>query len=302
MNYGSMIKKGSQNREPRIVLMGIQGVGKTWFSAQATKPIIICAENGLCGMKNEVETFTPDINAGIPHWCQVLGFLEYLLTSNHDRQTICIDTLDWLEFLADEYICASNNKRNMPDFGYGKGEVLVMEEWLKFFRLLDNLNVMRKMTVIITAHTKVVTFANPIGENYDRYELKLSNKKLISATKEWCDALLFAMVENSIVSDKDKKRGKSIGSGNRVIYTSPSGGYDAKNRYGLPAKMPLDVSVVLSEIRKGFNTDQIVKDLEELIKDLPDEKQTKARDYIEKNRNRYDLLIVLSNRIQSQQD
>ena len=302
MNYGSMIKKGSQNREPRIVLMGIQGVGKTWFSAQSPRPIIVCAENGLCGMKNEVETFTPDINAGIPHWCQVLGFLEYLLTSNHDRQTICVDTLDWLEFLADEYICSANNKKSMPDFGYGKGEVLVMEEWLKFFRLLDNLNVMRKMTVLITAHTKVVTAPNPEGDNYEKYEMKLSNKKLISATKEWCDAFLFAAVESSIIVDKNTKKGKALGRGNRVVYTCPSCAYDAKNRYGLPAKIPLDAATVMSEIHKGFNTDQIVKDLEELIKDLPEEKQQKAKEYIEKNRNRYDLLIVLSNRIQSQQD
>ena len=56
--------------------------------------------------------------------------------------------------------------------------------------------------------------------------------------KEWADMVLFANYETFIVTD-DNKKAKAQG-GKRVMYTSHHPCWDAKNRKGLPEKLPFD--------------------------------------------------------------
>jgi hypothetical protein len=93
--------------------------------------------------------------------------------------------------------------------------------------------------------------------------------------KEWSDAVLFTNYE--IVTTEDKrKRVRGISTGARMIYTNRSAAYDAGNRYGLPAELPLDWQELEDGI-KGNNQvgpDLLLQRIEEILKEIGDDKLT----------------------------
>jgi len=64
--------------------------------------------------------------------------------------------------------------------------------------------------------------------------------------KEWSDAVLFAQHETFAV--KDGQRSKGVSTGARVVHTEREAAFDAKNRYGLPATIPLGWSEFVDAI------------------------------------------------------
>ncbi len=69
----------------------------------------------------------------------------------YDFHTFVIDTADWLEKLLIEHVCQRNNKTSIEDFGYGKGYIVLAEEFTKFLASLDPL-LARGMHVLLLAH------------------------------------------------------------------------------------------------------------------------------------------------------
>ena len=57
--------------------------------------------------------------------------------------------------------------------------------------------------------------------------------------REWCDAVLFANYQTFAVKDEKTKRVKGVSDGARLIYTTRTAAYDAKNRHDLPESLPL---------------------------------------------------------------
>ena len=135
-------------------------------------------------------------------------------------------------------MCVQRYKKgNIDEFGYGKGYTYLTEE---FKRLLDALDeaIDAGLHVVCNAHAKPRKFELPeeMG-SFDRYELKLT-KNTAPIVKEWCDCLLFCNFKTYVITDESNKK-KAQGN-KRVIYTSHSAVYDAKNRVGLPDEMDMD--------------------------------------------------------------
>ena len=58
--------------------------------------------------------------------------MQTLATEPHEFKPLVFDTIDWLEKLLAEDICKRANKASIEDFGYGKGYVVLAEEFTKF--------------------------------------------------------------------------------------------------------------------------------------------------------------------------
>ncbi len=92
--------------------------------------------------------------------------------------------------------------------------------------------------IVFLAHSTVKKFEQPdAAGSYDRFELKLS-KGCSALLKEWSDAVLFGNFHTKVVEATDGKK-RAIGGRERIIYTTHSAAYDAKNRHGLPESMPM---------------------------------------------------------------
>lgn len=164
--------------------------------------------------------------------------MEWCIQNPEALRTLAVDTADWAERLCIQNILTANKVRSIEDFGYGKGYVMVQEEFGRLLNLLTDLT-RKGVHVILTAHAYMRKFEQPdeFGA-YDRWELKLS-KKVAPMVKEWSDMLLFANYETYVVRDDKTKTAKAQG-GRRVMFTTHNPCWDAKNRENFPDKMDFD--------------------------------------------------------------
>jgi len=241
--------KGRRFEPPRLEVHGCEGIGKSSLAAQAPSPAFIATEDGLGQI---------DCHAFPLARCyeDVVGYLEALRDERHDYQTVVIDTVDWLERLIWNRVCLDRNVKNIEDIGYQKGYVFALDCWRKVLDLLDELRRTRGMMAILLAHSKVEKFEDPETLSYDRYSPKL-HKHANAMVIEWCDAVLFA---TRIIATRTEDKGfgqkrtiaTGAGEGDRRILKCVGGpACVAKNRFGLPAELPLDWNALFNEIIKS---------------------------------------------------
>lgn len=232
---------GKQERPTRVLLYGVEGIGKSTFGADAPSPIFLGAEDGTAHL--DVTRF-PMPNT----WTEVLDAVRTLTQEEHQFGTLVIDTLDWAEPLLWAHICKRDGQPNVEAYGYGKGYIAAIDEWRIFLAALERLREARNMHLVLLAHSWIKPFKNPEGDDFDRYELKL-HAKAGGLIKEWCDAVLFANYETFAEKDSKTKRVKGVSTGARLIYSGRTAAYDAKNRYSLPESMPLNWSDFYAAVR-----------------------------------------------------
>jgi len=226
------IIKGKQQRAQRVVIYGVESVGKSTFAAQFPKPLFLDIEQGT----SHLDVERCDINS----WKQLTEALAEAKAT--DYKTIVIDSADWAERLCVEDLLATSKKTSIEDFGYGKGWVMVAERISRMLTSIDALIDGGKHVVLI-AHSRIVKFEAPDAlAPYDRYELKLS-KQCSPLLKEFADELWFLRFKTK-VSTTDTGRGKGLGGKERVMLTTHSAAYDAKTRSGLAEELPLEWAAV----------------------------------------------------------
>jgi len=222
------ITTGKQTRAQRVVIYGVESVGKSTFAAQFPKPLFLDIEQGT----SHLDVDRCDIGS----WKQLTEALAEAKVTEY--QTIVIDSADWAERLCVEDLLATSKKTSIEDFGFGKGWVMVAERMSRMLASIDMLIDAGKHVVLI-AHSKIVKFEAPDAlAAYDRYELKLS-KQSSPLLKEFADELWFLRFKTK-VSTSDTGRGKGLGGKERILLTTHSAAYDAKTRSGLAEELPLE--------------------------------------------------------------
>ena len=232
-DLNSRITTGAVIKPPRILLYGVEGIGKSFFGASALSPIFVPTEEGAEEL--DVARF-PKAKT----FDELMDNLRLLYTESHHYKTVIIDSLDWLEALVWAHTCAVHAKSNIEDFGYGKGYKYAMDAWERFILGLDKLREDKGLAVVLIGHAEIKRFDSPELEPYDRYQIKLHNQ-ISSKIVEWCDAVLFANYQ--IFTTKtdvgfNKKVVRGIGGDSRLMYTEERPAFKAKNRYGLPPELP----------------------------------------------------------------
>lgn len=205
----------------------------TTWSAGAPSPVFLGPEDGGAP---EAKRFPLPTS-----WGEILEAVDELASAKHEYRTLVLDTADWIEPMVWDHVCHVNKVKQLEDVGggYGKGFDQARDEWRLLLSRLETLRD-RGMTIVILAHAEVKNFKNPIGPDFEKYQLKM-NSKTAAILREWADAVLFARLETYEVTDK-QKRTRGVSDGVRTVYTQPSAAYDAGNRLSLPPELPLDWS------------------------------------------------------------
>ena len=226
------ISRNDATLAPRIMLYGVEGIGKSTFAAYAPKPIFILTEDGLGSLP--VQHFPLAKNVA-----SVLAAITTLYDEKHDYKTVVLDSLDWLEAMIWQEMEA---KHDAKDLAYGKGASIAADKWRTIVTAFDALRTKHGMCAILIAHTMIKRFDSPETEPYDRFQPKLQERSG-SLIREWADAVLFANYK-TIVKQSDvgfnKTVSRGVSSGERMLFTSERPAYMAKNRYSLPESIPLD--------------------------------------------------------------
>lgn len=245
---------------PRVLLYGTEGIGKSSFASQAPKPIFIQTEDGL----DEIDTEKFPLATSYE---QVVTALDDLRNGQHDYETVVIDSLDWLERLMFDRLCAEHSVTSIEQVagGYSKGYTLALNFWREIVAYLNALRSQRGMVVLLIAHSKVERFEDPESSPYDRYSPRL-HKHAAALVSEWCDAVLFATRRIRTQSEDagfNRKRttAHAIGKagGERILRCIGGPSCVAKNRYGIVDELPLSWGAFMQALSNhqttGTNTD-----------------------------------------------
>jgi len=246
MTMMEQIHHGRRHSPPRLLIYGTEGIGKSTTASQAPKPIFVPTEDGL----DQIDCASFPLATRFP---EVETALELLINEAHNFETVVIDSLDWLERLIWDVLCEQYGVASIEkvDGGYARGYTHALTHWR---RVLDGLNTLRSrrgMCVVLLAHAKVEKFEDPESAAYDRYSPRL-HKHATALVNEWADAVLFAT--RKIITKTEEtgfNRERTIASGHgkdggeRVLRCVGSPACVAKNRFDLPAELPLAWSAIM---------------------------------------------------------
>ena len=233
------IIEGRIHSAKKIVIYGLEGIGKSTLASQCPDPLFIDTEGSTTHM--DVKRFEAPTS-----WQMLLDQVQYVINNPAVCKTLVIDTADWAEQLEINELCRKNGWASIETPGYGKGYQYSAEE---FGRLLNKLTevVNKGVNVVITAHASLrkVELPEELGA-YDHWEMKTS-KKVAPMIKEWADVVLFLNYQVNIVNvdGQGQLKGKNKAQGGRrTIHTSHTPFWDAKNRFGMPEEMPLEYASI----------------------------------------------------------
>ena len=228
------VTSGREKRPRRIMLYGVQGIGKSTWAAQAPAPVFVQTEDGL----GDIDTTKFPVATTFD---DVMGSISSLYTERHSYQTVVVDSLDWMERLIWAEVCKEQNVKSIDAIGYGKGFGFALSHWNDFLPGISALRDDKGMMAILIAHSKIERFEDPTSDAYDRYSPRI-HKTAAHLIQEWADESLFAhhRVLTRQAGDGLHKKTKGIGTGERIISTQEQAAHQAKNRLNLPPELPLE--------------------------------------------------------------
>lgn len=243
-NWSELVKTKVEGRPNAMVLYGVSGIGKTSMVAHCPGVVFMPDphEDGITTLKSSgLVPEVPQLPAPTT-WDEVLDQLNFLATGNHDFRAVALDALGGFERLCHEHVCRRDFSGDWGDRGfqgYMRGYDVSLADWRQFIAALDRVRNERRMSIILIGHAKVSPFRNPEGPDYDRWNVDVHHKTW-GLTHRWADIVLFANFE--VFTNKDGLKTKARGGQTRMLYCEYHAAYDAKNRHGLPAEIPMGSS------------------------------------------------------------
>ena len=226
---------------PKLIAYGAPGIGKTTFAASANAVLLDC-ENGAGAVPGLVRT--PYLKT----WPQMRQWLVELADVDKADvpQALAIDTIDWMVQRIVEHVVLDLDGKSKGDItntlgtahgGYFKAREIVQN--IVYRDLLPMLNAVadKGVAIILLAHAANTKMTTPEG-----YDQRLASPDLphwiAPPFIEWADAVLYAHRQDD----------------RRLLLTEGTSVILAKNRYGLPAELPLSWSALMQAMSTDTQT------------------------------------------------
>lgn len=226
----------------KVVIYGQEGVGKSTLASCFPGAVFIDCEGSTTRM-NVRRLQKPT------SWQMLCDEVEFVRQRHADKgyQTLIFDTFDWAERLALDDICATHKVNGIEGLNYGKGWEYEKEMIGRFLDSTERL-IAEGVNVVFLCHAISRKATVPeVMDEYDHWELKLGSKttnKIAPLLKEWSDMTLFLAFRTNVIATDDKGKKHKATSTERVMYTTKSAWWDAKNRFGLPEILPIDFGAI----------------------------------------------------------
>ena len=274
-------------------ISGINGVGKTTWAAGFPGALVIDLEDGSkhLNVKRVAAAKVPNVAA-------VRALLKELASTAHKYQTIVIDSVESLEGLIWDSVCAEGKVDSIEkyDGGYGKGYTRareIMREIMKDLQVLQRMDI----TSVLVAHTQTKTITDPgSNQTYDRVIMRC-NDKMAAIIRDLSDNVFYATYK--VFTTEQKGKTKAFGDGQRVMFCQWRPGFDAKNRLELPLEIPLSYDAFIEAC--GQTSDDgsaVIDDILEMVSKVDDKLKETVLGQVEKFKGNVTKLKEVKNRLQ----
>jgi len=233
----------------RLVVAGVEKVGKTTLACNAPNALLIPLEAGYAGVEVQHVPL-------ITRYSDFMGLLDEVSTAcetgSFPFNTVVIDSATALERLIHESVLMSDpsyrngaNKgltMNSCLGGYGKGYDVANERFMDILYMLDVLALTHKINVVLTCHVFANVILDPQAGEYSSWDLLLHSPKNFKTygkrelISQWCDGLFFLHEPLIITESNNIKIGISENRG-RVLGLNRTPGYVAGNRLGMEGEI-----------------------------------------------------------------
>ena len=244
----SSLKSTISDNPPVLVVYGVDGVGKTTLASEFPDPIYLPTEGERA--PSGVDMPTPGT---IESLNDLFDIFAELLTQDHDRKTVIIDSLDGLESLIWKATCARLGIASIEAADFGKGYVEADTEWSEYLSAISEL-ARNGIAVVQIAHPSIIRFDSPTTEPYSRYTTKM-HKRANSMVRERCDIVAFMDYRISLKEKEVAPKTKithAVGGRERQIHLAERAGFQAKNRYDMPDMIKYTSGNGYAELSKFF--------------------------------------------------
>lgn len=242
----------------RIVITGVEKIGKTTLACDAPNALLIPIEQGFASQ-------TCDRLPMINWWEEIEGVCSELIAATQASPvmddgspnpgyiapgtSLVWDSATAVERLIHDYVLrkdgawGAGNPNNVTmtsaHGGYGKGYNLATELFGKWLSWMDMLS-MRGVHSIITAHVFAASVVDPAYGEYNSWDIRLhspKNEKTFGAREmitEWADMIGFLHTPLFVTKGKDDTLAKGVDAGKgRVLAVERTPSWIAGNRFKL---------------------------------------------------------------------
>lgn len=209
----------------KIMIYGPAGTGKTSNAAKAPKALVICFENGLSAISGVA-------NIKIKKWTDFQDVVKQLADPNKHAalkeryECIIFDGVDYLELLAQKYICGIYGAASIAagNSGYGLWKEYG-QEIQNQLRLLD----MSGFTLIFLDHAGTRDFYDPAGAKYTKI-YPAGDKRSIDPIINMCDIVGYAQFDAAVEGQPVQLS---------TLYIRGNSAFEAKTRFDyMPSVIP----------------------------------------------------------------
>lgn len=252
MSLLNQITTGSVSQGVRMVIAGVEKIGKTTLASGAPSPLLIPLEVGYSGIAINK---TPMVQSFTEVETLMGEMLALAQRGQFPYKTLIFDSATALEREIHESVLmmdvgyGKGNKKAVTMEsalgGYGKAYTYANERFNNFLKECDQLAVYGGINIILTCHVFAAKLIDPSSGEYDSWDLQLhspKNQKTYGKREiitQWADVVGFLHEPMYISKGEDNvAKGVSANKG-RILGLSRTPSYVAGNRYGVEGEVPI---------------------------------------------------------------
>lgn len=251
-------------KPPMLTIVGSPGSGKTTLGALFPGAIMLMAEDGASVFENWDDDAQPAVLPRLPKASKddlgnmrstketLFGIMDELMGTDHGYKTLVLDSITTLDMLFGHEIALRDGVNTVADAsgGFHKGYAEVASWHAELIYKCEQLRAVKKMAVVFLAHTGIKKIRNrpDAAADYSVFSMDMDNQALSIYTSQ-CDGVLYLVKDEFVTGAETNRKGQTtkygriMQTGERKLVTSSDGqvGYiNAKNRYNMPAELPVE--------------------------------------------------------------